>query len=506
MKTWMAAALAAALAWPAAWAQSGDPAYSLIGSVKLRTSSEISAAGLTSPFGIGGETTDRGFSNYSNWSSYLGATGARKIRIQSGWHQIEETITTPATYNFSVLDQIVDGVRAQGVEPFVFLGYGNERPGCTDCGTKGLGAALPSGAGKTRFINFVKATVNRYKTRVTDWEIWNEPDGHVDATEYAQLAVDVAKAIKQIQPNAKITIGSFTVGIFSSANRPYAQTVVDYFAANKGSTVPDADVYVSYHPYWANPDYDGTNWQTDFFTAFRNIVTARNFKLRQGENGAPSTSCLYFALCGSAWNEDSQAIYLLRRMLGDFWRDIPTNIFTLSDLHYDSTKNTKGLLETGVFNASDDDPFLNGDQTVKRKKKGYLAYQNVTALFDNRLQKITNHGCTAPAGHTVHAYTRNDAGIVRNMLVVWKRTATLPLASTPAPAPISISCTNFHFARYAASSSLQPRYADLLSGKVYATNGVVTSNNAGANDSSVANLYVGDWPAVIADQGIVLFQ
>jgi hypothetical protein len=490
---------------PAAQAQISDPAYTQVGTVKPRSSSELAAAGLTSPFGIGGETTDRGFSTYSNWASYLGPTGATTVRIQSGWHQVEETITTPATYNFTVLDQIVDGVRAQGVQPFMFLGYGNERAGCTNCGTKGLGGSLPSAEGKTRFINFVKATVNRYKTRVTDWEIWNEPDGHVDATEYAQLAVDVAKAIKAIQPGAKITIGSFTGGIFSSANRPYAQTVVDHFAANKGSTVPDADVYVAYHPYWANPDYDGAQWQVDFFTAFRNIVTAKNFKLRQGENGAPSTPCQYFALCGSQWNEDSQAMYLLRRMAGDFWRDIPTNIFTLSDLHYDSTKNTKGLLETGTWNASVDTPYLNGDQTVKRRKKGYYAFQNMTSIFDNRLQKVTNHGCTAPTGYTVHAYSRNDAGIVRNMLVVWKRTATLPLATTPAPAPISITCTNFHFPRM-AGTGLQPRYADLLSGTVYATNGVVTSNNAGANDTTLGNLRVGDWPAVIADQGIVLFQ
>ncbi len=504
-----AAALAGALCLPAAWAQSGDPAYSQVGTIKPRSTAELVSAGLSSPFGIGAETTDRSYSVYANWGSYLGPLGAKKVRVQSGWHQIEKTITTPATYDFSVLDTIVDGVRAQSVQPWVFLGYGNERPGCTDCGTRGLGASIPTGAGKERFLNFVKATVSRYNTRVTDWEIWNEPDGHVDATAYAQLAVDTAKAIKSVQPGAKITIGSFTgsvLGGTSSGGYAYAQTVINHFAANKGATVPDADVYVAYHPYWKNPDYDGSTTQLNNFNAFAALVTAKNFKLRQGENGAPSTTCNSFALCPSTppWNEDAQAAYLLRRMLGDFWRGIETNIFTLTDLHYDTAKNVKGLLETGVWDPNDDTPYLNGDQTVQRKKKGYMAFQNVTAIFDNRLQKITNHGCTAPSGYTVHAYSRNDAGIVRNMLVVWKRNTTLPSSTTAVP--ISVTCTNFHFPRYATLSNLQPRYADLRDGKVYATNGVVTANNAGANDSAVSNLYVGDWPAVIADQGIVLFQ
>jgi len=517
--TWNLKAFAQALAVAAcattAVAQPG-PGFGLIGEIKPRSTADMVAAGITSPFGIGGETTDRGFSTFDNWKDYLGPLGASKVRIQSGWHFIEPVITSPATYDFTKLDAIVNGVRAQGVKPFVFLGYGNEQAGCTNCGTKGLGGALPTGTGRQKWLDFVRATVTRYNqptVKVSDWEIWNEPDGHVPAADYAQLAVQTAQLIKSIQPGAKITIGSFTTGVLGGATSDgylYAQSVVNYFADNKGATVPNADVSVAFHPYWGLPDYDSYPSQLTKFDALRTLVEGRGFKLRQGENGAPSTACLYFALCGgAAFDEVNQAKYMLRRMLGDFSRGIETNIFTIVDLHYDSTKNTKGLLRTGTwqYNPNPASGPKNGDQTVQGRKIAYGSYQNVTAIFDNRLQRITNHGCTAPYGHTVHAYSRNDAGVVRNMLVVWKKTTELPTA-TAGTAPITISCTGFHFPRYAQSSTLRPRFADLLDGSVYelTDTSTVVNNNAGANSVQVKNLPVGDYPVVIADQGLVIFQ
>lgn len=492
------------------------PGFELVGKIKPRSASEIVAAGQSNTFGIGGETTDRGFSTYENWRDYLGPLGATKVRIQTGWHFIEKTITTPATYDFSKVDSIVDGVRSQGVQPFVFLGYGNEQAGCTNCGTKGLGGALPVGAGRQKWLDFVRATVTRYNqptVRVRDWEIWNEPDGHVSATEYAQLAVQTAQLIKSIQPSAKITIGSFTTGVLNNPGTPghtYAKTVVDYFADNKGATVPNGDVSVAYHPYWGLPDYDSYPSMQSKFDAFKTLVEARGFKIRQGENGAPSTECQYFALCGGTpFDEVNQAKYMLRRMLGDFARGIETNIFTITDLHYDSTKNTKGLLRTGTwqYNPNPATGFKNGDQTVKGKKIAYGSYQNVTAIFDNRLQRITNHGCTAPWGHTVHAYQRNDAGILRTMLVVWKKTTELPTASAGVT-PIDISCNGFHFSRFAQSATLRPRFADLLDGSVYqlTSSTTIQANSASSNSVLLKNIPVGDYPVVIADQGIVVFQ
>lgn len=245
------AAAALAVSAMSANAQLSSPSLSYIGTIKARSSNERKAAGLTSPFGIGGETTDRGFSNFDNWKDYLGPLGATRVRVQSGWNAIETVITETPTYNFSTLDAIVDGALARGVQPWVFLGYGNTRPGCVDCGTPTLGGQIPTGAGMERWLKFVKATVARYNSptvRVNDWELWNEPDGHVEINAYIDFIARTAQAVKEVQPSAKITIGSFTTGVTGGANSPsfqYAQQAVAGFAAR--AVVPPQDVCVSFH-------------------------------------------------------------------------------------------------------------------------------------------------------------------------------------------------------------------------------------------------------------------
>lgn len=511
--SWIAAAALAASA-ASTHAQLSSPSLSPIGTIKPRSSLELRAAGLTSPFGIGGETTDRGFSNFDNWKDYLGPLGATRVRVQSGWNAIETVITETPTYNFSTLDAIVDGALARGVQPWVFLGYGNTRPGCVDCGTPTLGGQIPTGAGMERWLKFVKATVARYNSptvRVNDWELWNEPDGHVEINAYIDFIARTAQAVKEVQPSAKITIGSFTTGVTGGANSPsfqYAQQAVAGFAAR--AVVPPQDVYVSFHTYQTHVDYDSYSSEEAKFNQLRDMVQSHGFKLRQGESGAPSGPCLYYSLCTdpSNWTEANQAKFVLRRMLGDFSRGMLTNIFTITDLHYDSTKNPKGLLRTGTFNQNVDTPFLNGDQTVKGTKLSYRAFQNVTAIFDSRLQRITNHGCTAPWGHQIHAYTRTDAGgVVRNFLAVWHKSNNLPV-NTDAISTITITCTNFHFARYAQVNTLPPRVADLLDGRVYSLTtptSTITGNSAANNRVTINNVPVGNYPVVIADQGIVLF-
>ena len=93
------------------------------------------------------------------------------------------------------------------------------------------------------------------------------------------------------------------------------------------------------------------------------------------------------------------------------------------------------------------------------------------------------------------------------MLVVWKKTTELPTASAGVT-PIDISCNGFHFSRFAQSATLRPRFADLLDGSVYqlTSSTTIQANSASSNSVLLKNIPVGDYPVVIADQGIVVFQ
>lgn len=491
-----------------------DSGYTLLGRLKPRTTMELKAQGLSSTLMIGGETTDRGFSVFSNWREFLNPLGTTRVRVQSGWNDIEQTITTPATYNFAKLDEIVDGAVAQGHAPLVFLGYGNVRPGCTDCGTANLGGAFPTGDGKERFLNFVAATVMRYKDKVTDWQIWNEPTKDLDT--YKSLIVDTAKLIKRIQPEAKLTIGSwytvhYVLGCMENCNdsaanqeaRNYILTSLKYFYDNKGPSVPSKDVYVAFHPYTTSVDYDHVAWYKQSMDNFQALLDGYGFRVRMDENGAPSTPCNTYAMCNQgtlAWSEKNQAKYNLRRVLGDMARGIETSMFTITDLHYDDAKNTKGLLTTGLWDPTNDSPFINGDQRINGKKIAYGAFQNVTALFDNRMEPVADHGCVAPAGYDVHAWRQMKNGTPSTVIGVWKMT-TLPVPDDTEPrAVVQVTCSHVGFTEMAVSGG-QPRYVDMMDGRVYAMPaGSIAANAPGTVTFSVA---VADWPVLVADASVV---
>ncbi|MFW5831166.1 MAG: hypothetical protein ACOCVA_02870, partial [Prolixibacteraceae bacterium] len=112
----------------------GQVKYEKIAEIKPRSSHEIAA----SPWGIGGETMDRDYTIFENWKEYLAPLGAKKIRLQAGWGKTDKG---NGNYDFHWLDEIVDGVIAAGVEPWLQTSYGNEAH--EGGGSPYLGGAIP---------------------------------------------------------------------------------------------------------------------------------------------------------------------------------------------------------------------------------------------------------------------------------------------------------------------------------------------------------------------------
>ncbi|NUQ00445.1 MAG: FHA domain-containing protein [Armatimonadetes bacterium] len=93
-----------------------------LGKLATRPAAEIA----TSRFSVGCECLDRGMWQFQRTLPHLARLGAKWARVQTGWGRCERT---PGQYDFTWLDEIVDALRAVGIQPWFNVGYGNNRIG-----------------------------------------------------------------------------------------------------------------------------------------------------------------------------------------------------------------------------------------------------------------------------------------------------------------------------------------------------------------------------------------
>ena len=102
-------------------------------------------------------------------------------------------------------------------------------------------------------------------------------------------------------------------------------------------------------------------------------------------------------------------------MLGDLGHDLPSSLFLLCEFTYPQGRNTKGLLRIKA-----DDDFR-----IDYAKPAYHACRNVTAIFDNSLQRVRDDGvqprlCNSEKPTVQYRYRQRATGHER--LVFWQRT------------------------------------------------------------------------------------
>ena len=323
----------------------------LLGTVQPRHAREIQA----SNWSVGAETMDRDFTIYAHWRKYLGPLGAKAARLQSGWAKTEKE---KGKYDWAWMDEIIPDMVQQGVKPWVCLCYGN--PIYEGGGGTGLGGGLPkSEVALAAWDKYVAAFVGRYAKYVDQWEIWNEPNSKSE--EYADLVFRTAKVVRQVQPNAQIIAAAWRD----------VKAFLERLKAVDGLKLVNE---MTYHPYSYNPD--DTYRKNE--PKLRELIAsyAGHIILRQGENGAPSEPGSFGAIAKYEWNEQRQAKWALRRLLGDLGRDIPSSYFSICDMQYPDRRNFKGLLA------------INDDKTVHHPKQAYYAVQRIMAVFDSHVQRI----------------------------------------------------------------------------------------------------------------------
>lgn len=293
---------------------------------------------------VGCETLDRDYADFDKFGQYMGETGVGYARLQSGWAKCEPK--KKGKYNFAWLDHHVDGLIEQGIHPWLCLCYGN--PLYTD-GGKDLNARLfGDGPVMDGWIKYVKQVVKRYKGKVTMYEVWNEPDGARDASgkwkpasnwaEYALLFARTAKAIKEVDPDAKVAaFGAFSIRTDYFKNG--MQRIAELGAA-------DCVDYVTYHAYWPRPE--------SIIPLVKQLIedvhaVKPDAVVLQGESGGPSRLDYGHAMCFREWTEYSQVKWDLRHMLSNFALGVPSSVFTMVDLHYkDYMIQSFGLICTNL--------------------------------------------------------------------------------------------------------------------------------------------------------------
>lgn len=356
--TVLSASAADAQHWSLTWKKMNmtSPALEQVGTLATRTSKELG----TSIWSIGCETLDREYAEFSNYKNYVGELGIASARIQSGWARCEKE---RGVYEFAWLDEVVDGLLEQGVKPWMCLSYGNPIYGAS----KGLGSRVFTDEETlAAWEKYVTAVVKRYKDKVFEWEVWNEPNLGKNAQypeAYAELLMRTATAVKKAQPKATI-IG------FGLSRMPISFTdkVLSMLKERKKLDLLD---YLSFHPYYENPDD-----ATPGIEALAELVHSYSpsIVLFQGESGCPAILEWGHALRYYEWSEYSQAKWIMRRMANDWSLGLRSSIFTLVDLQYPNMQQSFGLLRTNLLNE------------VVYKRPSYHGVQHMVNLLHSGLK------------------------------------------------------------------------------------------------------------------------
>ncbi|WP_231590586.1 hypothetical protein [Hymenobacter terrenus] len=374
--------------------------------------------------------------------------------MQAGWDKTEKI---KGRYDFAWLDAIINDA-TRGLQPWLQLSYGNHNyPGG---GGSNLGAGVPtSPEALAAWDKWTAALVARYQDRVTNWEIWNEPNFGDNLenmpAKCAALHIRTLDIIKRLQPAAKVS--GLALG---HIDLNYAEAFFRIMTEKGKLKLLDN---ITYHDYTYNPDSHYPK-----VMQLRAILHkyAPGMPLRQGENGCPSGGG---SGRGALWDYDSseltQAKWDTRRMLGDLGHDIETSIFGIVEMAYTNGPinrlNYKGIIKS------------DSTKRVIQPKMAYYAIQHVTSIFDHSLRRIkqvesTHNQDYVPQRADQIAYTKStDRSLAvygyehtqtrQQVFTIWVD-EYIPTESNKTK-NLNFTFTNAHFD--------QPVYVDIVSGRVH---------------------------------------
>lgn len=349
-----------------------------IGKIAPKSSGEITHSRI----GLGFEKLDRDVFDPAKAYDKVAACGVKYARLQSGWARTEQE---KGVYHFEWLDTVVDNLVSRGIEPWICLCYGNPiySPKAAEY-FGGVGVPpIETEEEKTGWKNYVLACVNRYKDRVSYWEVWNEPDGDwcwkigVDGEKLGKFTAETAAVIRAAFPKAKIIGGVVclrSMGFLNDALRAGMAEAIDC---------------VSFHEYVRDERQIFEKVDT-----YAGLCHAYNPKIQmiQGESGSQSREGGHGALRIYAWTEEIQAKQLARHTMADLMTDVVfTSYFSCMDMVEalnGDPNDVKTYSDYGYFGVLGAEFDENGKSIGEyAPKPSYYVLQNICSLFSDEVKR-----------------------------------------------------------------------------------------------------------------------
>ena len=441
-----------------------NPGLKQIGTILPRSAAEIQGSNWT----LGCETLDRDFAIYDEYKAYIVPLGIKTIRLQGGWAKTEKV---KGIYDFAWLDTIIDDACGRGLNILLETDYGN--PIYEGGGGFDLAGGFPTNeVALAAWDAWVEAMALRYKGKVRDWAMWNEPDinkAH-KPKDIAVFNIRTAEIIKRVIPDARIA------GLSLASSSPKLLDACLAALAEQGKV--DLFHWFIYHGYEYNPDKSYPKVEELKSTLAKYSKTA---KMRQGENGCPSETATRFALSRHPWTEFSQAKWDLRRMLGDLGHDVESAVFTICDFNHTGREiNRKGLLHATA------------DKKVDGIKLAYYAVQNAVAVFDNTLARVKGDAARVECAQPTASFVYQNPETRQQLLTVWCNGVVPSNSVETVAATITVK----------ACTIKEPVWVDLVSGRIYEFPAARVSRSGDAVVFKDVPIY--DAPVLIAEKALVV--
>jgi hypothetical protein len=283
----------------------------------------------------------------------LAASGARWVRIDLAWDEIEKS---PSQYDFSTYDRLVTTLESYKISPYIIFDYTNK--------LYDNGMSPYTEEGRRAFAQYASACVERYRGRGIIWEMYNEPNSRFwrpkpNVHDYILLALEVGEAIRIVAPG-EVYIGPATALIDPGfLEACFKAGLLNYWSA------------VSVHPYRQRDPESAA----EGFRKLRELIATYATKGKEvpivaGEWGYSST-----------WNwkgmdEARQGKLLAREFLSNLASGVPLTIWY--DWHDDTADPQDPESHFGIVHF----PFEPDSHPVYRPKPAYLALKTLTRVLN----------------------------------------------------------------------------------------------------------------------------